>query len=82
MKSNLSEQPLESLIKQKQLLKGAAIGLATVLLLAFCIILYVAIQKHKFGLLAVIPGSMLTLLPILIRTKQLGTEINSRKANS
>jgi uncharacterized membrane protein len=35
MKNNLSEQPLESLEKQKKLLKGAAIGLGIVLLLAF-----------------------------------------------
>jgi ABC-type Mn2+/Zn2+ transport system permease subunit len=79
MKNNLSEQPLESLEKQKKLLKGAAIGLGIVLLLAFCIIMYVAINKHKYGLLAILPGSILTLLPIIIRFAQINTELNVRK---
>jgi ABC-type Mn2+/Zn2+ transport system permease subunit len=79
MKNNLSEQPLESLEKQKKLLKGAAIGLGIVLFLAFCIIMYVAINKHKYGLLAILPGSMLTLLPIIIRFAQINTELKARK---
>ncbi|MEJ7559950.1 MAG: hypothetical protein WKF66_16680 [Pedobacter sp.] len=82
MKNNLSEQSLESLVKQRQLLKGAAIGLGIILLVAFCIIMYVAIKKHNYGLMAILPGSMLTLIPILIRSGQINTEINSRKPNS
>jgi ABC-type Mn2+/Zn2+ transport system permease subunit len=79
MKNNLSEQPLESLEKQKKLLKGAAIGLGIVLFFAFSIIMFVAINKHKYGLLAILPGSMLTLLPIIIRFAQINTELKARK---
>ncbi|RZL57753.1 MAG: hypothetical protein EOO93_17525 [Pedobacter sp.] len=81
MKSNLSEQSLESLTKQRNLLKGAAIGLGIVLLVAFCIILYVAMQKKNFALIAVLPASMITMLPILIRFGQINTEIKSRQIN-
>lgn len=81
MKNSLSEQSLESLTKQRNLLKGAAIGLGIVLLLAFSVILYVAVQKKNFALVAVLPASMITLLPILIRFGQINTEIKSRKAN-
>lgn len=78
MKSNLAETSLESLIKQKKLLLGAAIGLAIVLLLAFVVLVYVAIQKKNFPLLSVLPASMITLLPIFIRFRQINTEIKSR----
>ncbi|MDN3586912.1 hypothetical protein QWY86_09550 [Pedobacter aquatilis] len=81
MKDNLSNQSLESLIKQRNLLKGVAIGFGVVLLLAFTIILYVAFQKKNFGLIAVLPASMITLLPILIRFGQINTEIKSRQVN-
>ncbi|WP_316734866.1 hypothetical protein [Pedobacter aquatilis] len=81
MKNSLSEQSLESLTKQRNLLKGAAIGLGIVFLLAFGIILYIAMQKKNFGLIAVLPASMITLLPILIRFGQINTEIKSRQVN-
>ena len=79
MKNNLSEQSLESLIKQKNLLKGAAIGYGIILLVAFCFILYVAVKKKNFALLAVFPASMIILLPILMRFGQLDKEIKLRK---
>ncbi|WP_231464259.1 MULTISPECIES: hypothetical protein [unclassified Pedobacter] len=81
MKSNLSELSLESLIKQRNLLKGVAIGFGLVLLLAFTVVLYVAIQKKNFGLIAVLPASMITLLPIMLRFSQIKTEIKSRQIN-
>jgi len=79
--NNLSHQSIESLIKQRNLLKGVAIGFAIVLLVAFSLILYVAVQKKNFGLIAVLPASMITLLPILIRFGQINTEIKSRRIN-
>lgn len=79
MKNNLSGQSLEFLIKQRNLLKGVAIGFGIVLLLAFSIILYVAIEKKNFALIAVLPASMITLLPILLRFNQINTEIKSRQ---
>jgi hypothetical protein len=80
MKNNLSEQSLESLVKQKNLLKGVAIGYGIILLVAFCLIIYVAVQKKNFALLAVFPASMIILLPILIRFGQLDKEIKLRKS--
>ena len=79
--NNLSEQSLESLTKQRNLLKGVAIGFGIVLLIAFSIILYVALQKRNFALIAVLPASLITLLPILIRFGQINTEIKSRQIN-
>jgi di/tricarboxylate transporter len=81
MKNNLPENSLKSLTKQRQLLKGAALGFGIILLLAFCIILYVAIKKNNYALISIFPASMITLLPILIRYKQISKEINSRKTN-
>lgn len=81
MKNNLSEQSLESLVKQRNLLKGVAIGFGVVLLLAFSIILYVVIEKKNFALIAVLPASMITLIPILLRFRQINTEIKSRQTN-
>ncbi|UKT64921.1 hypothetical protein [Pedobacter mucosus] len=78
-KNNLSEQSLEYLIKQRNLLKGAAIGLIIVLILAFIIILFVAIKKKTYGLIAVLPASMIAFLPILIRLGQINAEIKSRQ---
>ena len=80
MENNLSEQSLESLVKQKNLLKGVAIGYGIILLVAFCLIIYVAIKKKNFALLAVFPASMIILLPILIRFGQLDKEIKLRKS--
>lgn len=81
MKNNLSEQSLEFLIKQRNLLRGAAIGLGIVLLLAFSIFLYIAIEKKNFALIAILPASMITLLPILLRFGQINKEIKSRQTN-
>ena len=81
MKNNLSEQSLEFLVKQRNLLKGVAIGFGVVLLLAFSIILYVVIEKKNFALIAVLPASMITLIPILLRFRQINTEIKSRQTN-
>jgi hypothetical protein len=81
MKTNLTESSLKSLIKQRQLLKGVAFGYGIILLVAFCIILYVAIKKHNYSLIAIFPASMIILLPIFIRYGQINTEINSREAD-
>jgi len=81
MKTTLSEQSLESLIKQRNLLKGVAIGFGLVLIIAFALILFVAIKKKNFGLIAVLPASMITLIPILVRFGQINTEIKSRQVN-
>lgn len=81
MKNNLSERSLEFLIKQRNLLKGVAIGFGIVLLLAFSLFVYVAIEKKNFALIAVIPASMITLLPIFLRVGQINKEIKSRQIN-
>ncbi|GAA3968662.1 hypothetical protein GCM10022246_21750 [Pedobacter ginsengiterrae] len=81
MKNNLSDQSLEFLIKQRNLLKGVAIGFGIVLLLAFGIFAYVAIEKKNFALLAIFPASMITMLPILLRFGQINKEIKSRQTN-
>lgn len=79
MKNNLSELSLETLIKQRNLLKGVAIGFGILLIIAFCIIVYVAVKKRNFALIAVFPASMITLIPILFRYSQLNSEIKLRK---
>lgn len=79
MDNHITDQTLTSLIKQKNLLKGAAIGLTIVIIIAFAITLYVAIQKKNFALVAVTPASLITLLPILMRLRQINNQIKSRK---
>lgn len=79
-KNSLSEVSIETLTKQKNLLKGVAIGFALVMLFAFGALLYLATKKGNYSLLAVWPASMITLLPIWIRFSQINQEIKSRNA--
>ncbi len=80
MKTNkLSDLTLEELNKQKNSLKGVLIGLGIVTLIAYSILLYLAIKNRNFVLIAIIPCGAITLLPGLIRWSQLNTEIKSRQ---
>jgi hypothetical protein len=79
MKNNkLSELSLAELNKQKKQLSGLLIGGAIVMLFLFGALLYLIIKKQNFVLLAVIPGCMLTWLPVAIKLSQLNTEIKLR----
>ncbi len=82
MKNNkLSALTLEELYKRKKTLQGATIGFGIVMVLAFCILLYLIIQSKNFGLIAIIPAGFMTLLPAIIGLSQVNTEIKSRKSN-
>jgi ABC-type bacteriocin/lantibiotic exporter with double-glycine peptidase domain len=82
MKNNkLSGLTLEELYKRKKTLQGAAIGFGIVMVIAFCILLYLVFQSRKFGLIAIIPAGFMTLLPAIIGLSQVNTEIKSRKSN-
>ena len=79
MKNNkLSELSLTELNKQKKQLSGLLIGGAIVMLFLFGALLYLIVKKQNFVLLAVIPGCMLTWLPVAIKLSQLNTEIKLR----
>jgi hypothetical protein len=79
MKNNkLSELSLAELNKQKKQLSGLLIGGAIVMLFLFGALLYLIVKKQNFVLLAVIPGCMLTWLPVAIKLSQLNTEIKLR----
>ncbi|WP_126972901.1 hypothetical protein [Gynurincola endophyticus] len=80
MKSNpLSEYSIEELHRQQKTLKSAMIGIAVVLILVFCVLLYLIVTTKKYTLAAILPASMLSLFPVLFRWKQLNHEIKSRK---
>ena len=83
MKNNkLSELSLAELNKQKKQLSGLLIGGAIVMLFLFGALLYLIIKKQNFVLLAVIPGCMLTWLPVAIKLSQLNTEIKLRRSET
>jgi len=83
MKNNkLSELSLAELNKQKKQLSGLLIGGAIVMLFLFGALLYLIVKKQNFVLLAVIPGCMLTWLPVAIKLSQLNTEIKLRRSET
>lgn len=82
MKNNkLSGLTLEELYKRKKTLQSATIGFGIVMVIAFCILLYLVFQSRKFGVMAIMPTGFMTLLPGIIGLSQVNTEIKSRKAN-
>ena len=78
MKNNLSDQSLESLTKQRNLLKGAAIGFGFIIIILFSLVIYLSVTKDKVSLLAVLPGSLIIMFPILMRISQLNAAIKSK----
>lgn len=74
----VTELTTEELNKQKKTLSGVLIGLGSVTLFAYGILLYFVIRDKNFVFLAIIPSGFLTLLPSLIRIGQINTELKSR----
>ncbi len=78
MKTEVSDQSIESLKKQRNLMKGVAIGYALVMAVAISLALYLIFTKQKAYLLAIIPVCMIVMIPILMRVSQLNTAIKNR----
>jgi len=74
----VTELTTEELSKQKKSLSGVLIGLGSVMLFAYGILLYFIIRDKNFVFLAIIPSGFLTLLPSIIRLGQINTELKSR----
>lgn len=72
------ELTLEQLYAPKKKVQGITIGIAILLLIAFCILFYLAVSTKKFALLTPAIGSFITLLPTLIVLTQINQEIKSR----
>ncbi len=79
MKNNkLSELPMEEIIRQKNLLKGVLIGFSVVLVVAYSILIYLMVSNKNYILFTIIPLGFITLLPAILRLKQINTEIKLR----
>lgn len=79
MKKNpLADLSLEELLRQKKMCNGVVFGIGIVMLLASAVLAYTAIKSKNYLLIAVVPCSMLSLLPSIIRLGQLNAEIKSR----
>jgi len=81
MKENLPKQTLESLIKQRNLMKGVATAYIILLVIAISVLLYLSFKNKNFVPLAVAPSSMIILVPILLSLGRLNKEIKSREAD-
>jgi len=83
MEQNIKQpESVEALIKRKDLLKGVMLGLGLVYLVAFGILIYLAVTKGLSKVsIALIPIclSPLTLLPLLLNFNSLKKVIASRK---
>lgn len=84
MEQNLKQpESIEALIKRKDLLKGVMLGLGIVYLVAFGILVYLAVTKGLSKVsIALIPVclSPLTLLPLLLNFNSLKKVIASKNA--
>ena len=78
MKTEVSDQSIESLKQQRNLMKGVAIGYALVMAVAISLALYLTFTKHNAYLLAIVPVCLLVMIPILMRVSQLNTAIKNR----
>ncbi|WBV60559.1 hypothetical protein PFY12_00220 [Chryseobacterium camelliae] len=72
------ELTLEQLHAQKKRVQSITIAMAILLLIAFCILFYLAVSTKKFVLIAPAIGSFITILPTLIVLTQINQEIKSR----
>ncbi|QPH40942.1 hypothetical protein [Pedobacter endophyticus] len=78
MKTEVSDQPIESLKKQRNLMKGVAIGYALVMAVAISLALYLTFTKQQAYLLAILPVCLIVMIPILMRVSQLNKAIKTR----
>jgi hypothetical protein len=78
MKTEVSDQSIESLKKQRNLMKGVAIGYALVMTVAISLALYLTFTRQNAYLLAIVPGCLIVIIPILMRVSQLNTAIKNR----
>jgi len=78
MKTEVSDQSIKSLTKQRNLMKGVAIGYALVMAVAISLALYLTFTKQNAYLLAIVPGCLIVLIPILMRVSQLNNAIKNR----
>jgi hypothetical protein len=77
-KNKLTELTIDELSKEKSSIKGVLIGTAIVMLILCGAIFYLANRKQNFGLMAIVPCCLLTMLPATIRLSQINAEIKSR----
>lgn len=76
--SKLSELSTEQLLKRKQLLKGAFIGLSIVWLFALGVALYLYINKSVGKAFMPVVAFPLTILPVFMQIGALNAELKSR----
>lgn len=76
--NKLSELPMEEIIRQKNRLKGVLIGFSVVLVVAYSILIYLMVTNKNYILFTIIPLGFITLLPAILRLKQINTEIKLR----
>lgn len=74
----VAEMTAEELVKERNMLKGAVIGLGIVGILSLGIMIFAMIKSGKYWLLTLIPGISISLLPATIRLKKLNEEIKTR----
>lgn len=72
------ELTLEQLYAQKKRVQSITIVMAILLIIAFCVLFYLAVSTKKLALIAPAFGSFITLLPTLIVLTQINQEIKSR----
>jgi hypothetical protein len=77
-KNKLTELTIDELSKEKSSIKGVLIGTAIVMLILCGAIFYLANRNQNFGLIAIVPCCLLTMLPATIRLSQINAEIKSR----
>lgn len=68
----------EDLHKQKKTLTGVLTGFGVVMLIAYCILIYLMIKNGNFILFTLLPLGIVTLLPATIRLSQINTELKKR----
>lgn len=79
MKSKkIADLTIEELNKQKKTLRGAIIGLGIVMIIAYVTLAFVVFKTKNYVLLAIIPCGPLTLLPSVMRLKQINAELKTR----
>jgi len=74
----LPELTLEELIKKKNQIKGAAMGLGIVMVIAVIALVVLAMRTENYALITISLGGAVAFLPIFISLSQINTEIKSR----
>lgn len=74
------ELTLEQLYAQRKKLQSITIAIALLLLIAFCVLFYLALSTKKFVLIAPAIGSFMAVLPTLIILTQINQEIKYRNS--